>query len=77
MPLVVQVKLIWQLRFELRTFALLNRDSAERVQNRMDVWLLELQERVPGHARLFELLLLVLLVNPAVHPKAQRASVEV
>ena len=43
----------------------------------MDVWLLELQERVPGHTRLLELLLLVLLVNPAVHPKAQRAGVEV
>jgi hypothetical protein len=43
----------------------------------MDVWFLELQERIPGHTRLFELLLLVLLVNPAVHPKAQRASVEV
>ena len=77
MPLVVQVKLVRQLRLELRTFALLNRDSAERVQNCLDIWLLELQEWVPSHTRLLELLLLVLLVYPTVHPKAQRASVEV
>ena len=77
MPLVVQVKLVRQLRLELRTFALLNWDSAERVQNCLDIWLLELQERVPCHTRLLELLLLVLLVDSTVHPKAQRASVEV
>ena len=77
MSLVVQVKLIWQLRLELWTFALLNRDPAEWVQYCLDIWLLELQERVPRHTRLLELLLLVLLVDPTVHPKAQRTGVEV
>ena len=43
----------------------------------MDVGLLELQKWVPGDARLLELLLLVLLVDTAVHPKAQGACVKV
>ena len=43
----------------------------------MNVRLLEFEEWVPCHTRLFELFLLVLLVYPAVHPKAQGSHVEI
>ena len=43
----------------------------------MDVGLLELEEGVPGDARLLQQALLVLLQNTAVHPKVEGAGVQV